>query len=84
MADLDPKFETRAELDAWAEMDAWCKKQCDQISVKTTPFIMSGGNLNSPKYRAWLGSHQAFMRMRSFIAGSRRVTLAHSHLIGDT
>ena len=51
----DPKFETRAELEAWAKL------------------AMSAA--------AWTGSVPAMLDEARTI---RRVTLAHSHLIGDT
>lgn len=53
MADIDPKFETRAELVAWAQVLARYREPGRKEMLATLETI-------------------------------RRVTLAHSHLIGDT
>ena len=55
VADLDPKFETRAELEAWAAQTA-------RAAAET----------------GWR------LAMSDALDTIRRVTLAHSHLIGDT
>ena len=54
MADLDPKFETRAELEAWAAQTA-------RVVAET----------------GWHISRAAA------VVKIRRVTMAHSHLIGE-
>jgi hypothetical protein len=52
-------------------MDDWCVKQNERLRATMDPFILSGGNLDSPAYRKALGQSHMIGRMRSFIHGAR-------------
>lgn len=68
----------------WQVIDDWCKKQCDRLSAVMEPHIMRGGSLRDPHYRWQLGQHQALMRVRSFIHGSRFPTPAPLDSVGES
>lgn len=56
---------------AWQAMDDWCREQSKKLLAQTNPHILKGSDLNDREFRRLLGQSQAFLRMRSFIHGSR-------------
>lgn len=75
---LDDQYSVQAfarhRHDSTREMgfDDWCKRQIAKLSAIMNPYVMQGLDLDAPDYRHLLGQHHAFMRMRSFIHGSRK------------
>lgn len=64
-------FRVSYESDAWQIMDDWCRAQCQKLLGQTNPHILKGRDLNDREFRRLLGQSQAFLKMRSFIHGSR-------------
>lgn len=64
----------RIEGEGWQTMDDWCVKRMEGLSEQMNPYIMAGGSLEDPQYRAQLGEHRGYMAMRSFIHGHRNQT----------
>jgi hypothetical protein len=53
------------------QIDAWVEARAAKISEKAAKFVLDGGDINSARYRTWLGRHQAYMTVRSYLSGCR-------------
>lgn len=70
--DAATAWNTRHDSTREMGFDDWCKRQIAKLSAIMNPYVMQGLDLDAPDYRHLLGQHHAFMRMRSFIHGSRK------------